>query len=116
LPDLGDRFVLKSGNANLAEAIARRLMTPRGGLFYDQTYGIDLRAFLNEAITDARLRQIESEAAAEATKDPRVEGATATAALVNDRLTLSLELETGAGPFPLVLAVSDLTVEILRAG
>jgi len=116
LPDLS--FVLQSGQANLAEAIARRLMTPRGGLFYDPTYGMDLRGYLNEALTDATRYEIETLVAAECEQDERVLAATATVVegAPNSRtIQVSIELETAAGPFRLILAVSAVAVEVLRA-
>ena len=114
LPDLD--FRLQSGHRNLAEAIARRLMTPRGGLFYDPTYGLDLRQYLNEAATEEVLYEIETLVAAECEKDPRILEATVKAGVTRPRtLTLNIELLTDSGPFKLVLAVNDVRVEVLYA-
>lgn len=114
LPDLD--FRIQSGYRNLAEAIARRLMTPRGGLFYDPTYGLDLRQYLNEAATDEVLYEIETLVAAECEKDPRILEAAVKASVTRPRtLTLNIELLTDSGPFKLVLAVNDVRVEVLYA-
>ena len=45
--DLEERIRLVSGRENLGLAITRRLSTPRGGLFYDPGYGLDLRLWLS---------------------------------------------------------------------
>lgn len=115
LPDLS--FGLKSGRDNLAEAIARRLITPLGGLFYDPSYGLDLRQYLNEAITDEVRYEIETLVAAECEKDERVLSAEAT--LIDTDLLRTLQLvialETAEGPFRLILAVNAVSVEVLRA-
>lgn len=105
---------LRREGENLAEALARRLITPRGGLFYDPEYGTDLRAYLKEPATDALRYEIERAAALEAEKDPRVEAATATVTRDGaDGLRLRLDVTTAEGPFRMVLRVDTLTVEVL---
>lgn len=116
LPDLN--FSIKSGNDNLAEAIARRLVTPRGGLFYDSSYGLDLRQYLNEALTDEVRYEIETLVAAECEKDERILSAMAT--LVDGspqtrEVQIAIELETSDAYFRLIVRISDLSVEVLRA-
>ena len=59
----------------LEEAVARHYETPRGGLFYAQDYGMDLRSFIADAI-DLDIAQ--ALIASEARKDERVESATCT--------------------------------------
>ena len=105
---------LRREGENLAEALARRLITPRGGLFYDPDYGTDLRVYLGEPITDALIYEIERVAALEAEKDPRVEAATATITRAGvDGLRLRLDVTTAEEPFRFVLRVDALTVEVL---
>lgn len=116
LPDLS--FNLQSGSANLAEAIARRLVTPRGGLFYDPSYGLDLRQYLGEALTDEVRYEIETLVGAECEKDERILSARAT--LIDGppqarSLQVAVELETADGPFRFVLSINGVTVEVLRA-
>ena len=113
MPDF-DGVTLRREYDNLAEALARRLMTPRGGLFYAPEYGTDLRAYLGEPITDGVRYEIERMAALEAARDPRVHSATATLTAAGpDGLRLRLDVTTEAGPFALVLRVDALTVEVL---
>ncbi|UZX16566.1 hypothetical protein KQ693_05920 [Thermus sp. PS18] len=99
---------------NLAEALARRLMTPRGALWYESEYGTDLRAYLQETVTDEVQYEIERVAVMEVEKDPRVRSATASVTAVGPReFRLSLSVETAAGPYRLVLRVGDVSVEVL---
>ncbi|AZF88274.1 hypothetical protein [Meiothermus phage MMP17] len=115
LPDLS--FDLKSGRDNLAEALARRLITPPGGLFYDPTYGLNLREYLNDAITDEVRYEIETLVAAECEKDERILAAEATLMDTGMPRTvqLAIALETAEGPFRLILVVDAVSVEVLRA-
>ncbi|MCS7069103.1 MAG: hypothetical protein N2313_04600 [Meiothermus ruber] len=116
LPDLN--FSVKSGTANLAEAVARRLITPRGRLFYDLSYGLDLRQYLNEALTDEVRYEIETLVAAECEKDERVLSASATlidAPPQARALQIAIDLETSDGPFRLIVEIDNIAVEVLRA-
>lgn len=102
-----------SGQLAVAQAVARRLMTPRGGLFYDRSYGFDVRAYLNAAAPP--IGEIVSGVEGEAEKDERVARATATVTYLSETMTISLKLETVAfGTFRLTLDVSELTVSILN--
>jgi phage baseplate assembly protein W len=113
LPD--QAFSLQEGLPNLAEAIARRLMTPRGGLFYDPSYGLDVRQYLNEANTVAVRFELASLVEAECEKDPRVLAATVEVETLDTRsVRLRAALTTAEGPFPLVIRADELTVEVLR--
>lgn len=115
LDDLDPGFALVSGEAMLARAIARRLTTPRGGLFYDPDYGYDVRGLLLDSLTPAKLASASAAIGSEVEKDPRVAAASVT--FTEDtsaaRLTISVEVETDAGPFDLVLSVDALSVELL---
>src|SRR5207253_1177574 len=71
LPDLDIRWPLQDGRRNLAEAIARRLQTPRGGLFYAPDYGTDVRSWLNEVLTEDDLFRVKMAVEAECEKDER---------------------------------------------
>ena len=49
--DLDPYFGTVSGWRALAQAIGRRLITPRGSLIDDEAYGFDVRSRLNGALT-----------------------------------------------------------------
>lgn len=115
LPDLS--FSLKSGRANLVEALARRLMTPRGGLFYDLNYGFDLRAYLQEDINPQTVFELESLVAVELQKDQRVLAAEVTVSQPeHNALRLDALIQLADGPFRLILRATDVSVEVLYAG
>lgn len=74
IPDL-NLAVEQSGYVNLGEALFRRLVTFRGGLFYDVDYGFDVRQWINDHGTEDRIYELATGVAVECEKDPRVESA-----------------------------------------
>lgn len=117
IPDLS--FEQKNGLANLSEAIARRLVTPRGGLFYDSSYGFDIRRYLNETWTDAIAYEFTRLVQEEILKDERIVDCEvfvdATNILATRTLQVIVEASYGSADFKLVLDVNDVTVEVLYA-
>lgn len=115
IPDLS--FAVKDGYANLAEALGRRLITPKGELFYDKNYGFDVRRYLNETWNDAIAYEFTSLLEEEVKKDGRIINCSAlvdaTNILATRRLSVYIEATTTSGPFSLVVNVSDLTAEVL---
>lgn len=109
-PDLDASFALRTGPHVVGEAIARRLITPRGGLFYDPQYGFDTRMLLNDAIPASRLATIASQVEAEALKDERVLACTASATFNAQAGTLAIKclLTLASGPFSFVLTVGQV--------
>jgi phage baseplate assembly protein W len=114
--DLDPKFPTQTGYANLGEAIARRLSTPRGGLFYAPNYGTDIRDRLNDSVTSDSIGQIQAAVEAEALKDDRVLSAACVAnyTFATNTLTLQLQLATASGPYRLVLAVTNVSVTLLN--
>lgn len=113
---LGRVFTLVSGRTNLGWAIARRLMTPRGGLFYDPDYGFSLVALLSSGAAPQAVLSVGSQIETEALKDERVLEASADLSF-DDRtrkLTITLSLTDADGPFVLILAATAVTVELLQ--
>jgi phage baseplate assembly protein W len=112
--DLDANLSLVSGVTGLGQALARRLRTPRGGLWYAPDYGTDLRQYVLAPVFSARA--MEMAAAAECRKDERVEAVKARAVQGDDpsSVELTIDVETADGPFALVLNVSAVTVELLR--
>ena len=110
--DITPTLAVVSGRRCLIEAIARRLITPRGALWYDPDYGEDLRRFLSATVVNAGA--IAAAVAAEAEKDERVEQASASVTFSGDVLTVKLAIADGAGPFAFVLSIDKVTVDILK--
>jgi hypothetical protein len=117
--DLDPAFTPVTGTLALAQAIARRLITPRGGLFYDLEYGLDLRAYLNAGIaqSDGFAYRLGAQIESECLKDERVLSVNADVTFdpQTESLTVLLSGVAGAGPFRLVLSIDAVTVEILRS-
>lgn len=114
LDDVSSSFALVSGTTALAQALYRRLTTPRGGLFYDPNYGFDVRLLLNASLSDAGYAAIVGMIEAECEKDERVYTARCLLDRTPSAATLTLTITTQTGPFTLTLAVGDVTVELLR--
>ena len=113
-----------TGTVLVGQAIARRLSTPRGGLIDDPNYGYDLTQWLNADVGPQDLGQIQANTQAECLKDQRITSAVVTvtppaSALIQGvtaiYMMVSIVLTTGAGPFTLTLAVSNVTVVLLQA-
>ena len=101
------------GQRAIAEAIARRLQTPRGRNVGDPNYGYDVTAFLDADLSQADVVLMQGQVDAECVKDERVLTAACTASLTGTVLVISVALTTASGPFTLVLGVSAVTVTIL---
>jgi phage baseplate assembly protein W len=116
--DVERDFALSSGRAMLVEALRWRLSTPRGALFYDADYGLDLRAYCNESMTESEALTLRQAIAAECLKDSRV--ATARADVVFNRakstLAVSVRITDAAGPFAGVFSVDSAAVRLLERG
>jgi len=111
--DLQPDFAVVTGRRLLAEAIVRRITTPRGRLIDDPNYGIDVREWLLDSVTPSDLQRLPAVVDAEIQQDERIVGSTTTAIYNAGVLTLSITLDPGESPFTLTLAVSELTVELL---
>ena len=115
-PDAADPdpyFAPVSGWRGLGQALARRLVTPRGSLLDDPSYGYDLRSRLNDSLTPADLAALGAVVKRELEADERVESAAPVVTLAGSALRVSARITTAAGPFRLVLAVGSVTAEIL---
>jgi hypothetical protein len=116
VPGLSPDFAVISGSRVVGEAIARRLITPRGTLAYDLDYGLDLRAYLNDDLGPTDLYTLGSLIEAEAEKDERVMAAEATLTLdrASSRLRVQLLLTIADAVFTLTLSIDQLSLTVLR--
>ena len=118
LEDIGLRWNLATGQANLAMAIVRRLSTARGSLYYAPSYGFSLLDNLEGSLSGGDQSSLKGSIQAECEKDPRVEAAAVDVRIdaANGTLVVNIVISTATGPFQLVLRVSALSVTILNAG
>lgn len=115
--DLDQRCITVTGRRLLAEAIFRRLITPRGRLIGDPNYGTDITQYLNDDVSPSDIAEMRAAIRAECKKDERIDDCTVTITAPAGKTgtyTIVISLEDGDGPFDLVLAVSNVTVEILN--
>jgi phage baseplate assembly protein W len=112
--DLTSTLAQVSGRTLLAQAVARRVSTPRGSLFSNPNYGIDLTDFLNDGLTVNNVNSIAPIVDAELSKDERIISTATTCTLVNGVMNVAIIVTDADGPFLLVLAVSDVTVSIIQ--
>lgn len=116
-PDLDGTFTPISGTRVVCEAIARRLSTPRGSLLGSPNYGVDLRAWLNEAMDAESVAALQRLARAELAKDERLAGVVVAASFDFESSTLTLQISadlvTGES-FSLVMTVGKLTISMLQ--
>lgn len=115
--DLSGRTV--TGRTVLSEALARRLLTPRGKLIDDANYGYWVAGELGDDIGQNDIAKIAGNIDVEFRKDQRVidSTTTATVGLVDgvQTLTTMSTVTSGAGPFSLVLSISQVTLTILQS-
>ena len=115
--DIDAELSTVSGRTCLLQAIARRLITPRGGLLGDTEYGYDCRIWIG-ASHPRSLGSIASAVAAEARKDERVLQAEATVEFDEtlETMTIVFRLSDADGPFDATITISDVTVELILEG
>jgi hypothetical protein len=109
-----------TGTRLVAEACYRRLTTPRGmlrGGEDEANYGMDLPSLVGSVKSKAEQAALPGRIRSELEKDERIESldincvASESGGLVSFEITI--DAQTGAGPFRLVLHVSSVTVELL---
>jgi len=96
----------------LAQAIVRRLDTPRGSLPDDPGYGISLRSMVNKGVDAAEVAAMAGVIRGEVSKDDRVDTVTVTVtpSTVGDSITVTLivrPVDQSLGGFSMTLAVTS---------
>ncbi len=114
IQDLTQEMATVSGRICLAQALARRIITPRGALIDDPNYGYDVTDFLDDDVLPQVLRQLGGNIDAEFLKDERVIASLTTVVNSAGKLIINSSVQDGDGPFTLVLSVGDVTVDILK--
>lgn len=103
-----------SGRLCLVQALARRIITPRGALIDDPNYGYDITDFLDADVLPQTLSQVAGNIDAEFLKDQRVVASASTVIVAANKLIITSSVQDSDGPFSLVLSVGDVTIDILK--
>jgi len=117
LLDLDPAMRLVSGRAMLAQAIGRRITTRPGALAWigeSASYGLDVRDQVGSDTDSRTAFALAAAVQAEVLLDERVRACEVTATVVSGVLSLVLRLADADGPFRLTLAISDVTIDLLR--
>lgn len=115
LPNLDTSFTPRRDSVALADAFVRRLFTPRGVIWSDPTYGFDIRDYLNDEVSQSMLAEMVGGIQAQSELDERIHDCQVRAAynFKTEKLSLRIGISSDLGPFNLVLAIGDLSTDIL---
>jgi hypothetical protein len=112
------RFV--TGSRLVAQALYRRLTTPRGmlrGGEEEQNFGLDLTELCGSVRPKLAAAALPAQIRSEALKDERIESVDVDVLIVEDgpivTFTITINAVTGVGPFTLQLTASAVTVQLL---
>ena len=113
--DVDATLSVVTGNPSLAQAILRRLGTPRGGLLGKPTYGYDIAALIGSSVP---VSVIEQRILEQVQAEEEVESVRAQVLFDASRgvLTVQLDIIASDGPFELTITQTALTVEALLDG
>lgn len=112
--DLNPLGSMVSGPLCLAQALVRRLSTPRGMVIDAPNYGRDLREYLHRGLTPDDVEAIPGEVRGELLKDERIEEVDVLATMpAVDALRLEITCQTAEGPLSLELNVTAAAVVLI---
>jgi len=97
----------------LAQAVVRRLDTPRGSLPDDKDYGISIRQYVNKGTTAAEIQSLAGQIRNEIIKDDRVD--TLTVTVIPDSTGTTLRVVLAVQPFDPDLGGFTLTLSATSA-
>jgi hypothetical protein len=108
-PDLGE----VSGRLGLLQALATRLIQPRGGVHYDENNGFDTRSLLS---SEVKPRGVEQSITAQLLADERVESASVTVTVNSEtrQVEIRCDIVDADGPFRLVLDPANASAALLE--
>jgi hypothetical protein len=113
--DLDPRCIVVTGRRLLAEAVARRWITPRGGLIDDPNYGTDVTAYINDDVKPRDLATLASAMSQEAEKDERVNSCDIDIQVPPNGIgayVITASIHDNDGPFQLVVGVDSVSKDI----
>jgi hypothetical protein len=104
--DIDFALTLVDGRLALAQAILRRLTTPRGGLIGSPSYGYDLLRTIGAPVPASIVLQRVTE---QVLAEEEVLDASVAVALSNGVLQVNIDVEDDEGPFSLTVTGDGLT-------
>ena len=116
--DLDPSFALVAEGACVGQALAHRLQTPEGGLFYDPEYeSVDLRAYLSAGFDGAEVYQLRAKVERALRADERVDDLDLDLRFdpTTETLTVVADGYGAEGPFRLVAVASAELVAVMEA-
>lgn len=111
--DIDPNGSMTTGPRVVAEALYRRLITPRGRVIDDPNYGSDISQFVNDDTTKQSLVGVQAAVISECIKEERVLLVTCNVVLLNSMMTVTIKFTTADGPFTLVVSASQTSVTLL---
>ena len=115
--DLTGVDAMVSGNAIVAQALVRRIVTPRGGVIDDPDYGYDVTAPLDSIGDQRSLARTLAMMDAEFRKDERVAYSQTigklSGPLAGQTLTTTTTIQTAQGTFTMTTAITNVTATLL---
>lgn len=106
---------IATGRQLLVQSLLCRQTTPTGSVIDCPNDCLDLIDFLSDGLTPSDIMALGGQIQNELLKDQRVIAATVTGTFAQSKLTLVESIQSGYGPFQMVLDVSGVTVTLLNA-
>lgn len=110
--DIDSALSTVSGRRALAEAILRRLNTPRGNLPDDPTYGFDLKSIIGTSLRPSVIEQrvVAQVIAEEEVEDVRVR---VTSSAAEEEIQIDIIVTDAEGEFEFTVLFSALTLDVI---
>lgn len=113
--DIDELFIEVEGDDAMVQALARRLITPRGTLIDDDDYGMDLRSYLSRKLTEPELAALPSSVANELRKDDAVIDVTCELVVyeAGERIELDIQVDRGTDTLAFTFALTPSKVSVI---
>lgn len=108
--DIKPHLPTASGRLALAQALARRLQTPRGKAPWWPNYGTDVQQFV---LAKVRPSIISAAVRAECLKDERVESVDLTVSVDGNATRLDIQVTDAEGPFTFTLSITEAAASLI---
>lgn len=114
ITDIDTGLTEATGHQVLAEALARRIITPNNTLLDDTAYGFDLTAYANADVGKRELAEIAQQTRSQFLADDRVRDATVEVSFANSILIVACVIFTATAPFRLTLGIDAVGLQLFK--